>query len=93
MINGVMMKTTMLIVTGMVGLVVTMTLVDGTLTAPYVNALIPITVAQPQKPLLQPLPEPQQPLKLQHPQPKVLLLLLELVVSYTYLNYQETHRL
>ena len=89
MINGVMMKTTMLIVTGMVVLVVTMTLVDGTLTAPYVNALIPITVAQPQKPLLQPLPEPQQPLKLQHPQPKVLLLLLKSVVSYSYLNYQK----
>jgi hypothetical protein len=82
MINGVMMKTTMLIAAGMVVLVVTMTLVDGTLTALYVNALIPITVLQPRKPLLQPLPKPQQPLQLQLPQPKVLLLLLESVVRY-----------
>jgi len=85
--NGVMMKTTMLIVTGMVALVVIMILVVGTLTAPYVNVLIPIMVVQQRKPLLQPLPKPllqplpkpQQPLKLQHPQPKVPLLLLESV--------------
>ena len=82
MTNGVMMKTTTLIVTGMVVLVVTMTLVDGTPTALYANALIPITVLQPRKPLLQPLPKPQQPLQLQHPQPKVLPLLLESVVRY-----------
>merc|ERR550534_1103125 len=39
-----------------------MTLVGGTLTALNANALIPITVVHPRKPLLQPLPEPQQPL-------------------------------
>ena len=98
--NGVMMKTTTLIATGTVVLVVTMTLVDGTLTAAYVNALIPVTVVQPQKPLLQPLPrhlpppppKPQQPLQLQHPQPKVLLLLLESAVRYI-LIFNKTHKL
>jgi hypothetical protein len=62
LIGAAMMKTTTLIATGMVVLVVTMTLVGGTLTAQTANALIPIMVLQPQKPLLQPLPEPQQPL-------------------------------
>merc|ERR1719509_742988 len=46
------MKTTMPIATGMVALVVTMILVDGTLTVTHVNALIPmVVVAQPQDPL------------------------------------------
>merc|ERR1719509_344249 len=46
------MKTTMPIATGMVALVVTMILVDGTLTVTHVNALIPMVVAaQPQDPL------------------------------------------
>jgi hypothetical protein len=52
MTNGVMMKTTTLIVTGMVVLVVTMTLLDTIPTALHVNVLIPITVVQPRKPLL-----------------------------------------
>jgi hypothetical protein len=52
MTNGVMMKTTMPIVTGMVVLVVTMTLLDTIPTALHVNVLIPITVVQPRKPLL-----------------------------------------
>merc|ERR1712025_1496872 len=39
LINGVMMKTTMLIAIGMVELVVTMTLVDGTHIAQLVNVL------------------------------------------------------
>jgi len=43
LINGVMMKTTMLVAIGMVGLVVTMTLVDGTHIAQLVNVLIPTT--------------------------------------------------
>ena len=60
MTNGVTMKTTTLIATGMVVLVVTMTLVGGTLTAQTANALIPIMVLQPRNSLLQPLPEPQQ---------------------------------
>ena len=52
MISGVTMKTTMPIATGMVALVVTMILVDGTLTVTHVNALIPmVVVAQPQDPL------------------------------------------
>ena len=50
MISGVMMKTTMPIATGMVALVVTMILVDGTLTVMHVNALIPM-VEVPQDPL------------------------------------------
>jgi hypothetical protein len=62
LIGAAMMKTTTLIATGMVVLVVTMTLVGGTLTAQTANALIPIMVLQPRKPLLQPLPEPPQPL-------------------------------
>jgi len=41
-INGVMMKTITLIATGMVALVVTMLLEDGTHTAQIVNALIPM---------------------------------------------------
>ena len=52
MTNGVTMKTTMPIATGMVALVVTMILLDGTLTVTHVNALIPmVVVAQPQDPL------------------------------------------
>ena len=61
MISGVTMKTTMPIATGMVALVVTMILVDGTLTVTHVNALIPmVVVAQPQDPLrlLKPLFQP-----------------------------------
>ena len=50
------MKTTMPIATGMVALVVTMILVDGTLTVTHVNALIlTVVVALPQDPLIQPL--------------------------------------
>jgi hypothetical protein len=56
MTNGVTMKTTMPIATGMVALVVTMILVDGTLTVTHVNALIlTVVVALPQDPLIQPL--------------------------------------
>ena len=58
MINGVTMKTTMLIATGTVALVVTMILVDGILTVTHVNALIQMLVVtliqQLLKPLLQP---------------------------------------
>jgi hypothetical protein len=56
MINGVTMKITMPIATGMVVLVVTMMLADGTITVLHVNALIQITVVQQQ--LLQQLPQP-----------------------------------
>ena len=56
MTNGVTMKTTMPIATGMVAHVVTMILVDGTLTVTHVNALIlTVVVALPQDPLIQPL--------------------------------------
>ena len=56
MISGVTMKTTMPIATGMVAHVVTMILVDGTLTVTHVNALIlTVVVALPQDPLIQPL--------------------------------------
>ena len=44
MTNGVMTKTTMLIATGMVGLVVIMTLVNGTHIVQLVNVLIPLLV-------------------------------------------------
>ena len=58
MINGVTMKTTMLIATGTVALVVTMILVDGTLTVTHVNALIPMLVVTLIQPLLKPLFQP-----------------------------------
>ena len=65
MINGVTMKTTMLIATGMAVLVVTMILEDGTHTAQPVNALNhqlqPLQLQQPPQP-------PQQPLQLQQQQ-------------------------
>merc|ERR1712051_637199 len=51
-INGVMMKTITLIAIGMVGLVVTMLLEDGTHTAQIVNALIPMLKPLPQLRLL-----------------------------------------
>ena len=64
MTNGVMMKTTMLIATGMVVLVVTMILEDGTPIAQPVNALNhqlqPLQLQQPPQP-------PQQPPLLQLP--------------------------
>merc|ERR1719412_2068932 len=47
MINGVMMKTIMKVAIGMVGLVVTMTLVDGTHIAQLVSVLIPAKEVQP----------------------------------------------
>ena len=66
--NGVMMKTTMLIATGMAALVVTMILEDGTPIAQPVNALN----HQLQPLQLQPQPQqprpPQQPLQLQQQQ-------------------------
>merc|ERR1719486_503677 len=56
MTNGVMMITTMLIAIGMVELVVTMTLVDGTHIAQLVNVLSqPQLLLQQQQPLHQPL--------------------------------------
>ena len=58
MTNGVMMKTTMPIATGMVEHVVTMILVDGTLTVTHVNALIPMLVVTLIQPLLKPLFQP-----------------------------------
>jgi len=58
MINGVTMKTTMPIATGTVALVVTMILVDGTLTVAHVNALIPMLVVTLIQPLLKSLFQP-----------------------------------
>merc|ERR1739838_785332 len=73
--NGVMMKTTMLIAIGMVALVVTILLEDGTHTAQPVNALS--HQLQPQQ--LQQPPQPPQPL--QQPPPLQLPLALHLDVD------------
>merc|ERR1719398_386287 len=58
MTNGVTMKTTMPIATGMVAHVVTMILVDGTLIVTHVNALIPMLVVTLIQPLLKSLFQP-----------------------------------
>ena len=55
MINGVTMKITMPIATGTVALVVTIILVDGTLTVTHVNALIPMHQLKDVDPLAGPL--------------------------------------
>ena len=64
MTNGVMMKTTMPTVTGMVELVVTITILVGIHTAKIVNALSQVQLQRQQ--LQQPLRQQQRLLPLQH---------------------------